>query len=146
MKPIKIAYYTWYYRIDVTLLFSHSVVSSSLWPRGLQHARVPCPSLSPGVCLNSCPLSWWYHPTVIYCCPFLLPPSVFLSTRVISSESALHQWPKCWSFSFSISTPFSTVGSNILKGGLGLVVWKFHQVWDACMQLGFLSWGYYGFH
>ena len=32
MKPIKIAYYTWYYRIDVTLLFSHSVVSSSLWP------------------------------------------------------------------------------------------------------------------
>ena len=35
----------------------------SLWPHGLQHARLPCPSPSPGVCSNSCPLSWWYHPT-----------------------------------------------------------------------------------
>ena len=39
------------------LLFSPSVVSDSLWPHGLQHARLPCPSPSPGVCLNSCPLS-----------------------------------------------------------------------------------------
>ena len=38
------------------LLFSHSVTSNSLWPHGLQHARLPCPSLSPGVCSNS-PLS-----------------------------------------------------------------------------------------
>ena len=44
------------------LLFSCSVVSCSLWPHGLQHcrtaARLPCPSLSPGICSNSCPLSW----------------------------------------------------------------------------------------
>ena len=39
------------------LLFSRSVVSSSLQPHGLKHTRLPCPSLSPGVCLNSCPLS-----------------------------------------------------------------------------------------
>ena len=39
------------------------VVSDSLWPRGLQHARLPCLSLSPGVCSNSCPLSRWCHPT-----------------------------------------------------------------------------------
>ena len=36
----------------------------SLWFQGLQHARLPCPSLSPGVCSNSCPLSWWCHPTI----------------------------------------------------------------------------------
>ena len=41
------------------LLFRHSVVSDSLWPHGLQHARLPCPSLSSGVCSNSCPLSQW---------------------------------------------------------------------------------------
>ena len=40
-------------------VFSHSVMSSSLWPCRLQHARIPCPSLSSGVCSNSCPLSWW---------------------------------------------------------------------------------------
>ena len=43
------------------MLFSCSVVSDSLQPHGLQQARLPRPSLSPGVCSNSCPLSWWYH-------------------------------------------------------------------------------------
>ena len=45
-------------------LFSCSVMSDSLWPHGLQHSRLPCPSLSPGVCSNSCPLNWWCHPTM----------------------------------------------------------------------------------
>ena len=40
-------------------------VSDSLWPHGLQHARLPCPSLSPRVCSNSCPLSWWCHPAIL---------------------------------------------------------------------------------
>ena len=40
------------------------VMSDSLWPHGLQHTRLPCPSLSPGVCSNSCPLSRWCHPTI----------------------------------------------------------------------------------
>ena len=44
--------------------FSCSVVSNSLWPRGLQHARPPCQSLTPGVYPNSCPLSRWCHPTI----------------------------------------------------------------------------------
>ena len=44
--------------------FSHSVVSDSLWPYGLQHVRPPCPSPTPGVYSNSCPLSQWCHPTV----------------------------------------------------------------------------------
>ena len=45
------------------LLFSHSAVSKSLQPHGLQHTKFPCPSLSPGVCSYSCPLSQWCHPT-----------------------------------------------------------------------------------
>ena len=44
--------------------FSRSVVSDSLWPHGLQHARPPCPLATRGVNSNSCPLSWWCHPTV----------------------------------------------------------------------------------
>ena len=41
-----------------------SVVSDSLWPHGPQHARLPCPSPTLGTCSNSCPLSWWCHPTI----------------------------------------------------------------------------------
>ena len=43
--------------------FSCSVVSDSLRPQGLQHARLPCPSPTPRACSNSCPSSWWCHPT-----------------------------------------------------------------------------------
>ena len=50
--------------IDHKLLFSCSVVSDSLQPCGLQHTRLPCPLLSPRVCSNSCPLTWWCHPTI----------------------------------------------------------------------------------
>ena len=50
--------------IGKLLLFSHSVMSSSLWPHGLQHSRLPCPSLSPGVYSNSHPLNCWCHPTI----------------------------------------------------------------------------------
>ena len=46
------------------LLFSWSGLSDSLQPRGLQHTRLPCPSLSPGVCSNSCALRQWCHPTI----------------------------------------------------------------------------------
>ena len=44
--------------------FSHSVMSDSLWPHGLQHARPPCPSPDRRVYSNWCPLSWWCHPTI----------------------------------------------------------------------------------
>ena len=84
--------------------FSHSVVSDSLRPHEPQHARPPCPSPTPGVDQNPCPLSQWCHPTISSCRPLLLQPSIFSSIRVFSKESALHiWWPKYWSFSFSIS-------------------------------------------
>ena len=46
------------------LLFSHWIVSDCLQPQELQHARLLCPSLSPWVSSNSCPLSWWCHPNI----------------------------------------------------------------------------------
>ena len=92
------------YSVPPPVQFSSSVMSESLLPRGLQHARPPCPSPTPGVYSNSCPLSWWCHPTIILCHPLLLLPSIFPSIRVFSNESALRiRWPKYWSFSFNIS-------------------------------------------
>ena len=57
---------TWRCRLDFTENEneSHSVVSNSLWPHGLKHTRLPCPSPTPGACLNSCPLSQWCHHTL----------------------------------------------------------------------------------
>ena len=51
-----------FFHILLLLLFSRSVVSDSLWPHGLLHARPPCPSPSTGAFPNSCPSSWWCHP------------------------------------------------------------------------------------
>ena len=56
---------------------SRSVVADSLWPHGLQHARPPCPSPTPGVYSNPCPLSQWYHPTISSSVvPFSSPPLI----------------------------------------------------------------------
>ena len=86
-----------------TVQFSHSVVSDSLWPHGLQHARPPCPSPTPRVYPNSSPLSWSNH--LILCCPLLLLLSILPSIRVFSSESVLcMKWPKYWSFNLNISS------------------------------------------
>ena len=93
---------------NLLLLFSRSVVSESLRPHGLQHARLPCPSPSPGAYSNSCPLNGWCHLTILSCRPLLLPPSIFPSVRVFSNESGLCiRWPKNWSFSFSSFNEYS---------------------------------------
>ena len=88
------------------LMFSHSVMSDSLWPRGLQHARLLCPVLSPGFAQNH--VHWVGDAIqsnhVILCCPLLLLPSIFPSIRVFSKESVLHiRWPQYGSCSLSIS-------------------------------------------
>ena len=77
-------------------------MSFSLWPHRLQHARSPCPSPTPRVYSNSCPLMPSNH--LILCCHLLFLPSIFPSIRVFSNESVPHiRWPKYWSFSFNIS-------------------------------------------
>ena len=89
----------------ISWLFSCSVMSNSLRPHGLQHARLPCPSPTPGACSNSCPSSLWCHATIsfILCRPLLLP-SIFPSIKVFSKESVICiRWPKYCIFSFSIS-------------------------------------------
>ena len=84
---------------------SCSVMSDSLQPHGLQHGSLPCPSPTPRACWNSCPSSWWCHPTTSSSViPLLLLLSIFPSIRVYSNESVFcNRWPKYWSFSFSIS-------------------------------------------
>ena len=84
--------------------FSHLVVSGSLQPHGLQHARLPCPLPAPRVCSNSCPFESVMPSNDLILCHPLLPPSIFPSIRVFSNESVLRtRWPEYWSFSFSIS-------------------------------------------
>ena len=90
--------------ISSSVQFSRSVMSSSLRPHGLQHARPPCPSPTPGVYSNSCPSHISLSSSLILCRPLLLLPSIFPSIRLFSNESALRiRWPKYWNFSFSIS-------------------------------------------
>ena len=76
-------------------------MSNSLWPHGLQHSKLPCPSPSPGACSDLSPLSQWCSSSSVV--PFLLS-SIFSSIRDFSNELALGiRWPKYWSFRFSIS-------------------------------------------
>ena len=85
--------------------FSHSVLSDSLQPHELQHARHPCPSPTPRVHSNSCPPSRWCHPAIsssvipFSSCSQSLPASESFPMSQLFAWS----WPKYWSFSFSIS-------------------------------------------
>ena len=85
--------------------FSRSVMSDSLRPHGLQHARPPCPTNSWSLLKLMSIQSMMSSNQLILCRPLLLPPSIIPSIRVFSNESALCiRWPKYWSFSFSISS------------------------------------------
>ena len=82
-------------------------MSHSLWPHGLQHARPPCPSPTPGAYSNSCPLSWWCPPTILFSvipfssCPQSFPTSgSFPMSQFFASGIGV---PKYWSFSLNIS-------------------------------------------
>ena len=100
----------------ILLLFSRQVMSNSLQPHGLRHARFPCPSETPGVCSDSCPLSWWSHPTIsssvapFSSCPQSFPASGSFPVRWLSHHVArvlrlqhqhvmgtgLEQWALSW--------------------------------------------------
>ena len=81
---------------SLLLLFSHLVVSDSLQPHGLQHSRLPCPSLPPRVCSNSCPLSRWCYLTI--------------SSSVTPFSFWLQSFPA--SGSFPMSQLFASGGQN----------------------------------
>ena len=88
------------------LLFSLSVVSYSLWPHGLQHARLPCPSPSPGACSNSWPLSQWCHPTIL---SSIIPFSSFLQPF-----SASGYFPVSWLFSLGGQSIGTSASASVL--------------------------------
>ena len=93
--------------IHQMLLFGQKALSDSLPSHELQHAKLPCVSLSPRVCSNSSPLSQWCHPTILSSiAPFSSCTKSFQVSRS-SNELALHIiWPRYWSFSISSSNEY----------------------------------------
>ena len=107
--------------LKYTIQFSHSVVSDPLRPHGLQHARLPSPSLTPGACSNSCPLSWWCHPTI--------------SSSVFPFSSLLQSFPA--SGSFQMSQFFPSGGQSIGVSASASVLPMNTQDWSP---LGWTCW------
>ena len=101
--------------------FSHSVVSDSLRAHGLQPTRPPCPSPTPGIYSNSCPLSWWCHPTI--------------SSSVVPFSSCLQSFPA--SGSFQISQFFTSDGQSIRVSASTSVLPMNIQDW---FPLGWTGW------
>ena len=111
--------HAWTWRILVCV--SHSVMSNSLWPHGLQHTRLPCPSPTLGACSNSCPLSRWCHPTI--------------SSSVIPFSSCLQSFPA--SESFPVSQFFASGGQSIGVSASASVLPMNIQDW---FPLGWTGW------
>ena len=128
------------------LSFSHSVMSDSLQPQGLQHSRLPCPSLSPRVCSDSCPLSQWCYIIISSSAPF---------SFCLQSFPASGSFPINWLFtsgSQSIGASASVLPMNIQSwfplGLVGLIslqskglsrvfsctIWR-HQFFNAQLSL-----------
>ena len=101
--------------------FSHSVVSNSVQPHGMQHTRTPCPSPTPRIYPNSCPLSWWCHPTI--------------SSSVVPSSSSPQSFPA--SGSFQMSQLFTSGGQSIGVSASASVLPMNIQDWSP---LGWTSW------
>ena len=101
--------------------FSRSVVSNSLWPHELQHARPPCPSPTPGVHSDSCPSSWWCHPAI--------------SSSVVPFSSCPQSLPV--SESFPMSQLFAWDGKSTGVSALASVLPMNTQDW---FPLGWTGW------
>ena len=104
------------------LLFNCSVLSDSLWSHGLQRARLPCPSPSPRVCSNSCPLSWWYYPTISSSVAHLSCPQSFPTSG-----------------SFPVSQLFASGGQSIGASTSASVLPMCIQGWFPLVLAGLVS-------
>ena len=105
-----------------SIQFSHSVVSDSLWPHELQHARPPCPLPTPRVHPNSCPSSQWCHPAI--------------SSSVVPFFSCPQSLPASQSFS---SQPFAWGGQSIGASALASVLTMNTQDWSPLGWTGWIS-------
>ena len=103
--------------------FSRSVMSDSLWPHELQHARPPCPSPIPRVHPNPCPLSWWCHPTI--------------SSSVVPFSSCPQSFPA--SGSFQMSELFASGGQSIGVSASTSVLSMNTQNWSPLEWTGWIS-------
>ena len=92
------------------LLFSSSVMSDSLWPHGLQHIRLSCPSPSPGACSNSCPSCQRCHPTIS---PSVIPFSSCLQSFPASGSFLMCQFFASGGQSIGVSASASVLPMNI---------------------------------
>ena len=104
---------------------SHLVMSDSLWPHGLQHARLPCPLPNPGVYSNSCPLSWWCHPAIS---SSVVPFSSHLQSFSASGSFQMSQFFASGGQSNEVSASASVLPVNIQDWfPLGWTRWIFLQ-------------------
>ena len=108
---------------NLSVQFSHSVVSNYLRPHGLQHSRLRCPSLTPRDCSNSCPLSWWCHPTI--------------SSSVVPYSSCLQSFPA--SGSFPMSQFFASSGQSMGISASASVLLMNIQGWFPFGLTGLIS-------
>ena len=99
-----------------------------LWSHELQHTRLPCPSPSSGACSNSCPLSWWCHPTI--------------SSSVVPFSSCPQSCPA--SGSFQMSQLFALGGQSIAVSVSTLVLPMNTQDWSPLEWTGWISWQFKG--
>ena len=112
-----------YHDTTISLLFSRSAVSDSLWPPGLRRTRLPCPSLSPGVCSDSCPLGQWCHPTISSSVlPFSFCPPPFPA-----SES----FPMSWRFASGCQSIGTSASASVLPMNI--------QSWFPLGLISFMS-------
>ena len=103
--------------------FSRSVMSDSLWPHELQHARPPCPSLTPRVHPNPCLLSWWCHPIIL--------------SSVAPFSSCPQSFPA--SGSFQMSQLFASGGQSIAVSASTPVLSMSTQDWSPLGWTGWIS-------
>ena len=108
-------------QVETSVQFSHSVLSDSLWPHGLQHARLPCPSPTPRACSNSCPSSQWCHPAI--------------SSSVVSFSSCPQSLPE----SFPMSQLFAWRGQSTGVSALASFLPKKSQGWSPSEWTGWIS-------
>ena len=107
----------------VVLQFSRSVVSDSLQPHGLQHTKLPCPSPTPGASSNSCPSSWWCHPTI--------------SSSLVPFSSCIQSFSA--SGSFQMSQFFTSCGQSVGASASASVLSMNIQDWFSLGLTGWIS-------
>ena len=112
----------------VSVQFSCSVMSDSLWPHESQHASLPCLSPAPGVCPISCPLSRWCLPTIL--------------SSVIHFSSCCQSFPASWSF--QMSHLFASGGQSLGVSASTSVLPMNTQIWSPLDWTGYISLQYKG--